>query len=142
MTREDAIKKLQYIRHYYPSKDIENLEADSALYMAIKALEQQPGEDCVSRQAIDQNIYDYAESNRLSYANMKNAILDVPPVTPTRKKGKWIFAYGTKGKDNVEKCSCCDSHWREAIIYRRDTHEYLRTRLLYCPNCGAEMESE
>jgi hypothetical protein len=39
-------------------------------------------EDCVSRQAVDQNIYDYAESNGLSYTNMKNYILDVPPVTP------------------------------------------------------------
>ena len=58
-----------------------------AIKEAIKALEQQPtSDDCVSRQEVDQNIYDYAESNRLSYANLKNAILDVPPVTPTR----WI----------------------------------------------------
>lgn len=44
-------------------------------------------EDAVSRKTIDQNIYDYAESNGLSYANLKNAILDAPSVTLTQK---WI----------------------------------------------------
>ena len=58
------------------------------------------------------------------------------------KTGHWIFVEGIKGKDNVEKCSCCGSHWREAIIYRTDTQEYLRTRLLYCPNCGSRNEVE
>lgn len=41
MTREEAIRELQYIRYHYPSKNIENLEADNALYMAIKLLEQE-----------------------------------------------------------------------------------------------------
>lgn len=61
---------------------------------------------------------------------------------PEPKTGHWIFCEGIKGKDNVEKCSCCQSHWKEAVIYRNDTQEYLRTRLLYCPNCGAKMEAE
>lgn len=38
MTREEAINKLQYIRTHYPSKNIENIEADNALVMAIDAL--------------------------------------------------------------------------------------------------------
>jgi Pyruvate/2-oxoacid:ferredoxin oxidoreductase delta subunit len=62
--------------------------------------------------------------------------------TDELNKGKWIFAYGTKGKDNVERCSCCGSHWKEAVIYTSDTREYLRTRLLYCPNCGSRNEVE
>lgn len=56
-----------------------------------RPLNQEPCEDAVSRQAVDQNIYDYAESNGLSYANMKNAILDVPSVTPTTCVAKVIF---------------------------------------------------
>ena len=48
---------------------------------------QEPCEDVVSRKTIDQNIYDYAESNGLSYANLKNAILDAPSVTLEQK---WI----------------------------------------------------
>lgn len=43
-------------------------------------------EELISRAEVDQRIYDYAESNGLSYANMKNYILDVPPVTPTQSK--------------------------------------------------------
>lgn len=67
----------------------------------------------------------------------------LPSVTPQEHKvGRWIFAEGIKGKDNVEKCSCCGSHWKEAIIYQTDTQEYLRTRLLYCPNCGSRNEVE
>lgn len=61
-------------------------------------------EDCVSRQAVDQNIYDYAESNGLSYANLKSAILDVPPVTPIISKGitngdMIISLFGNPAKD-------------------------------------------
>lgn len=57
---------------------------DDVTETIIKALEQEVCGDAVSRQDVDQNIYDYAESNGLSYANMKNAILDLPSVTPTR----------------------------------------------------------
>ena len=32
----------------------------------------------IEKQEVDQLIYDYAESNNLSYANMKNYILDTP----------------------------------------------------------------
>lgn len=77
-----------------------------------------------------------------SFDFISKFVANLPSVTPARKKGKWIFAEGIRGKDNVEKCSCCGSHWKEAILYRTDTQEYLRTRLFYCPNCGAKMESE
>ena len=55
--------------------------------MILELLEQPTSDDCVSRAKVDQRIYDYAESNGLSYANMKNYILDVPPVTSTQR---WI----------------------------------------------------
>ena len=38
MTGEEVINKLQYIRTHYPSKNIENIEADNALFIAIEAL--------------------------------------------------------------------------------------------------------
>ena len=85
MTREEAVEILQGAIKKPNTKDG---YLGQALDMAIKALEQEPCEDTVSRKAVDQNIYDYAESNGLSYANLKNAILDTPSVTPTRKE--WI----------------------------------------------------
>jgi hypothetical protein len=131
MTNEEAIKTLRAnvmvacdtsdkVGYDTPlSKSIEK-----ALEMAIKALEKEPSEDCVSRQVIDQNIYDYAESNGLSYANMKNYILDVPSATPIRKRGKWL-------KSNIcgaKVCSICLAHMG-------------LSNFKYCPNCGAEMEN-
>ena len=38
---DKTIKKLEHIRLNYPSKHIENIEADTALYQAIQALKQQ-----------------------------------------------------------------------------------------------------
>lgn len=126
MTREEAIRILDYER---PNGNCgcgaSDEEIEEALTMAIKALEQEPCEDAISRQSVDQNIYDYAESNGLSYANLKNAILDTTSVTPTRKKGKWI-------KSNIggaKVCSVCQAHMG-------------LSNFNYCPNCGAEMESE
>lgn len=85
--------------------DAEEFEKDlnEVLDLASKALEQQSSEDCVSRQAVDQNIYDYAESNRLSYANLKNAILDVPSVTPTHGTCK-DCKYNVKDKRTTTMC--------------------------------------
>ena len=114
----------------YPNCD--HTIQDDVTETIIKALEQMSSEDCVSRQAIDQNIYDYAESNGLSYANMKNYILDAPSVTPARKKGKWIRKLirndksGCIGAEMI--CNCCG----------KDNE--CDKRLNYCPNCGMEME--
>jgi len=92
MTNEEATNVLGDVRAYLSSRaSLENEILAGHTFIdicnAIKALEQQPCEDCVSRQTIDQNIYDYAESNGLSYANMKNYIFDTPSVTPTQR---WI----------------------------------------------------
>ena len=100
------------------------------------------GVDCISRADVKRAITDVLQSDNCDYdlRDFLDDLVDIPSVTPQKcKVGRWIFVEGIKGKDNVEKCSCCGSHWKEAIIYRTDTQEYLRTRLLYCPNCGADM---
>ena len=156
MTREDAIEILYERKNtmeYVTDND------DLAFDMAIKALEYEPttknnlGVDCISRADARKAIIEYqysdsfCEEHNIDHSiNTSMALLalsDLPSVTPQKcKVGRWIFVEGIKGKDNVEKCSCCGSHWKEAIIYRTDTHEYLRTRLLYCPNCGSRNEVE
>jgi hypothetical protein len=104
----------------------------------LETSKQEPSEDCVSRQVIDQNIYDYAESNGLSYANMKNYILDVPSATPTRKKWKWIAKENIHGLEKFYKCSNCGNH----CLYEYVEIGFKNAKTKYCPNCGAEMESE
>lgn len=80
MTREEAISWLRELT-WHEGKDVLIYDTDvEAIKMGIKALKQEPCENVVSRKKIDQNIYDYTESNGLSYVNLKNAILDAPKV--------------------------------------------------------------
>lgn len=69
MTREEAIKRLKEI-------DIRDaLQEDyDALYMAIKALEQEPCEDCISREA----VLDLLEDTNNGW--IINEVSQLPPV--------------------------------------------------------------
>jgi hypothetical protein len=94
-------------------------------------------------------LYKWAdESFECSFA-IKEELAKLPPVTPKcvtvtdfadkcrecgkQKKGKWIFhekSVSTGFKD-LRECSCCRCYFR-----------WEMPRNSYCPNCGAEMESE
>jgi len=159
MTIEEAITQLKMDRDlcsFNPmTGEEEPMNEDcrksaEALNMAIKALEEELCEDCISRQALIERI-DNAEENfkvdnmdSISIGeenpfvdgvlsgvfNIRLMIAQAPPVTPTRKKGKWI---PRKAKyDNavpVYECSICHKN----NGFDDDN---------FCPNCGAEMESE
>lgn len=110
---------------------IPQFELSQALSVAIKALEQQPCEDCVSREAVDEYItnllsgYLYDEE-RTRLEDLSAFVWELPSVQPTRPTGKWI-EIGNEGL--VFKCSLCGM--KKTI----ESH--------YCPNCGAKMtESE
>ena len=83
MTNDEAVNKLKYIRRIYPSKNIENVEADVALDMAIKALEQEPCEDAISRRAVIDmtGLSEWFDSSD-SYNEFVIALSELPPVTP------------------------------------------------------------
>jgi Pyruvate/2-oxoacid:ferredoxin oxidoreductase delta subunit len=133
MTKEEALRRVEgYLTDYFVTEDFDELED------IMKALRQEPCEDCVSRKVIDQNIYDYAESNGLSYTNMKNYILDAPSVTPTRKKGKWIAKENIHGLERYYECSNCGNH----CLYEYVEIGFKNAKTKYCPNCGAEMEND
>lgn len=55
MAVKNTINKLQHIRNNYPSKNIENLETDKALYRAIKALD---FAQWVAEEVIDEELWD------------------------------------------------------------------------------------
>lgn len=65
-----------------------------ALQIAIEALEQQPCDDCISRQAVLDIIMPYCQDDDGSVENtgdLRNALDDIeslPPVTPKEKTGK------------------------------------------------------
>ena len=115
-----------------------------AIEMAIKALEQQPCEDCISRKRVIMLIDEAAEKNPYKiiglpntysdynqgwtdacdwlYANIESD--DLPSVTPRQKSGKWI-----RLTNDLAQCSNCGDYVDNAI----------RCGYNFCPNCGARM---
>lgn len=116
-------------------------ELNDALDVAIKALEQQSCEDCISRQATIEAIYKKyiggkdaiknAPINDLyadGLAEAVDAVWDMPSVQPTRPIGRWIDIQYFKNDDTYyrPKCPFCSI----------EPKEYSN----YCPNCGAKMQ--
>ena len=81
--------------------------------MAIKALEQEPCEDAVSREAAIDAALSAFSRGLLASPDIRK----LPSVTPERKKGKWI-------DDHCSECGC--------YVYHGDVRNF-------CPMCGADM---
>lgn len=126
MTNEEALKIIKQpgrvYAHQISATDEDsqkfNQENIEALNKAINLLEQQPCDDCVSRQA----VLDLMQL-KMGGKELYKAVYELPPVTPTRKVGKWIKTGGSF------RCSEC-------IVMPEFTD--IRT-LKYCPNCGVKM---
>lgn len=93
----------------------------------IEDIEQQPCEDCISRQAVLEGIAKwvadgYADSEA-DISHISSLVTHLPPVTPKKKTGKWVYKQGYFG---VVYCSECD-------------YELKTNNTNFCPNCGARM---
>ena len=92
-----------------------------------EALEQQPCEDCISRQAaIDACLSGWNKD----YKEIVEEIRTLPPVTPKPKMGRWIDdgQYAEGHSEHACRCSKC------GYTYIGYTDEYKE-----CQNCGAKM---
>ena len=101
---------------------------------AIKALEAQPCEDCISRQKA---LACFEQTNTRQGA--KYAIETLPSVTPERPKGKWIkIQSGDKDFPESIVCSRCKN---ENSHLDFDEHGEPIGKVFvtskYCPNCGS-----
>lgn len=128
-------------------------ETAEAYKMAIKALEAQPCEDCISREVVIKNIKGWFDKIELNPDILIDSIVTLPSVIPQytdeeidkaqaveqayvdkmvelaveeakRPKGKWLHIY----KSDIA-CECSVCHTQMPIT------EYYH----YCPNCGAYM---
>jgi len=110
-------------------KDKLLLEVNKAICNNLKTLEQQPYEDCVSRQAaIDAITHELRCGSVMDQCGLETAydlIKELPSVEPERKSGKWI---NIDGSTNRADCSCCGNRGRAWMNY--------------CYLCGAKMEVE
>jgi hypothetical protein len=135
MTREEAkscictIKMLQRLA-YNIHGVMDVIDADNCKKI-IKALEQEPCDDCISRQAVIEYIeaseaeLGHSTENELVCQDIK----ELPPVTPQQKTGQWIRVDSKK-----VRCSECD------VIHL--IAQYPLAKIDWCPNCGAKMEVE
>ena len=110
--------------------------------------EQEPCDDVVSRRAAIEiarsNIYygldkEYEYSRELLEKTMAE-INSLPSVTPTRQKAKWIV--DDKEYNRIWHCHCSKCK-KDPQDYIGGTENWWLVRLpKFCPNCGAEMESD
>ena len=134
MTAEQAIKHLEDLQRLYLGN--EKFTADiEAIGIVIKALEQQPCEDCISREHLINKIgsvdgLEGVENSNLFAKHYMDIVKSAPSVTPTRPAGKWEYVqYDTPNIGNWH-CSRC-----RGLYYSTD-----KPRWKYCPSCGARME--
>jgi len=140
MTKDQAIKGLKEtlcslcdcVSQNMDNCDIK--ECDNRDY--IKALEQQPSDDCVSRQA----VIEYIEAcgaelgYELDNESVREDILNMPPAIPTRKVGKWIY----DKKSQNWRCSVCNE--TPKTLGYVGTADFMEKEFVFCNHCGAEMK--
>lgn len=143
MTREEAIAVLQKIKPTPcrgDGKSTTHALEIIAIDTAIKALEQEPcgkdinvpATDAISRQAVDDAIYDYSRSCDVNYQQIMEFIEKIPSVTPQPKTGHWIqtgaeeLPFGV----TIPELTCSTCGWSSALMIPRN----------YCPKCGTKME--
>ena len=130
MTREEMLNGLYEIKNWKCNGDAKTHEVVTE---AIKALEQEPCEDCISRQAVLNEIDRYiekvqstgAKDDFISFSEL--VVKQLPSVTPQPKTGHWV-EHGVKEGFLIEKYTCSECDYYSG---NRTTN--------FCPNCGAKM---
>lgn len=116
--------------------------------MAIKALEQEPCENCISRQAVLGLAYDMSEIDGEHFTEpyMVVNIEDVQklsPVTPQPKTGRWkkmVSVYDMiEGKYRMIPYTRKDEELGNPPFYVCDCGNNSKKPTHYCPDCGAKM---
>lgn len=122
MTREEVTICKAYLN------DLDRTHDCNEYKLLMELLNREPSEDCVSRKRLMDN-YNGVETP-VGYRKVVDfeVIKNMQPVTPTRKKGKWKKEYFGAMYDTCSECG------------QRVITGYFEFN--YCPNCGAEMESE
>jgi hypothetical protein len=129
MTSEEAILCLKGIKNIGHDIFTEQKNFQECLDMAIKALEQEPCDDCWSKKEVVDIINRQRFGiNKISMGIIKEKLEALPSVTPTRKKGKWIDGH-------CSECGC------DVPAYMNDWKWIKDMDAKFCPICGAEMEN-
>ena len=146
MTREEAkscictIKMLQKLA-YNIHGVMDVVDADNCKKI-IKALEQEPCEDCISRQAaIDCLNADFTIDGKenmetvVDYINGAfKKIKALPSVTPEQRVGRWIY------DKTIENWRCSECNETPKTMGYVGTADFMAEHFRICNHCGAKME--
>ena len=133
MKNETARREIELLDYYLQNHTNDYSEkSHTAMMMAIKALEQEPCEDCISRQAVLDAFWKLNIELRPNAIDaILNMVNDMPSVTPAEKVGHWIEQIDHEKNCRTLICSNCD---RPAL---HDGDSIWKHK--FCPNCGAKM---
>lgn len=136
MTNEEAIKILSKVTLAYEigKVTITQKEINEALDMATKALEQQPCEDCISREEVMKFL------EKEDWADTVTGVLALPSVQPQRKRGKWIEIDICNCHATL-KCSACDRVIEPTFTFGEYSYEDIKEFYPFC-HCGADMRGD
>lgn len=101
-------------------------------------LEQQPSEDCISRQAVDELSKGLVHTTRDKadfLCNFWEGLRKLSSATPRQKKGKWDFEGA-----QMFRCTSCKTMYLQGQLEGLRNYKYDPEFPNYCPNCGAKME--
>ena len=127
--------KQELLNHF---SDINTMYNNPFMYQTLSNMidelfEQQPCEDCISRkEALRHGRLIYDDDGKGYVVVRVDEIIDLPSVTPTRPKGKWI--HWTDDYKDYVTCSCCG--------YGEEGEVLLNDKTPFCSICGADMRGE
>lgn len=125
MTREEAIKGLKRLRD-----DFSGYKPNEEMFdMAIAALETEPCEDAISRQAA-LDCFTATKMKKFDFIlYAREEIKNLPPVQPIRPRGRWI--HKNDDRNDWSECSECGYGSDGEVKYGNETP--------FCPFCGADL---
>ena len=133
MSAED----IEYMDNYkeFPTKEsaldwLDNYLSLNERNNLIRALEQEPCEDAISRRAVlDKKELVELEDGQSFYCISPEDVEALPPVTLQPKTGHWIIVEELHGEWEGVKKYACDKCGDKVGVFKSN----------YCPNCGAKM---
>ena len=138
MTREELFKA---IREDYERKGVWACKSNTInmqlnfemLGIILEALEQEPCENAISRQA----VIDALNKTSGIRGDALKALYDLPPVTPQPKMGRWIV--NEWGNISCSECGCTALYDK---VYPGESvfGKAIRVKSNFCPTCGAKMK--
>ena len=139
MTRDELIRNLKYTMKKHENDVVDTFGTNISLMCkdVLDYLEQEPSEDCISRDAVldiiqfeDKWLFDCKSNNAdtdIAFDAMKSKVSKLPSVNPIKPKGEWIPIKTPRNTVVAYKCNVC-----EMSPYKGHTSDF-------CPNCGADM---